>query len=111
MGNPGVMIQGLLFEHQISHFVLPYSNWETGAICFSEGVESLSEGLQNALWELGGMPETHRTDRPSTAVHKTDHSDEFARRCAGEKSQPPSRMRMVMWSKTTIASRMRRIRL
>jgi hypothetical protein len=37
--------------------VLTYSNWETGSICFSESFESLSEGLQNALWELGGVPE------------------------------------------------------
>ncbi len=36
------------------HFVLTYSNWETGTVCFAESYESLSEGLQNALWELGG---------------------------------------------------------
>jgi hypothetical protein len=36
--------------------VLSYSNWETGSICYSETFESLSEGLQNALWELGGVP-------------------------------------------------------
>ena len=41
----------------IYHFVLTYSNWETGTICFSESLESLSEGLQNALWELGGVPQ------------------------------------------------------
>ena len=40
----------------VYHFVLTYSNWETGSICFSESFESLSEGLQNALWELGGVP-------------------------------------------------------
>jgi hypothetical protein len=82
MGELGVTIQGIPFEHLIYHFVLPYSNWETGTICFSESFESLSEGMQNALWELGGVPETHRTDRLSTAVHKTDHPEEFTRRYA-----------------------------
>ncbi|HSO67527.1 MAG TPA: IS21 family transposase, partial [Desulfatirhabdiaceae bacterium] len=39
----------------------------------------LSQGLQNALWELGGVPEKHRTDRLTTAVNKTDHPEEFTR--------------------------------
>jgi len=34
----------------------------------SESLESLSEGLQNALWELGGAPQMHRTDRLTAAV-------------------------------------------
>jgi hypothetical protein len=50
--------------------VLTYSNWETATVCFSESFESLSEGLQNALWELGGVPQAHRTDQLSSAVHQ-----------------------------------------
>jgi hypothetical protein len=46
-----VTIQGVVFEHLIYHFVLTYSNWETGTVCFAESYESLSEGLQNVLWE------------------------------------------------------------
>ena len=64
----GVTINGSPFDHLIYHFVLTYSNWETGTICFSESFESLSEGLQNALWELGGVPQLHRTDRLTAAV-------------------------------------------
>jgi hypothetical protein len=64
----GVTINGSPFVHLIYHFVLTYSNWETGTICFSESLESLSEGLQNALWELGGVPHVHRTDRLTAAV-------------------------------------------
>ena len=64
----GVTINGSPFDHMIYHFVLTYSNWETGTICFSESLESLSEGLQNALWELGGVPQVHRTDRLTAAV-------------------------------------------
>jgi hypothetical protein len=80
MTSLGITIQRQPFEHLIYHFVLPYSNWETGTICFSESFESLSEGLQNALWELGGVPIEHRTDRLSTAVHKVEHPEEFTRR-------------------------------
>lgn len=83
MNKLHITIAGHPFDHLIYHYVLPYSNWETGTICFSESFESLSEGLQNALWELGGVPAAHRTDRLSTAVHKTDHPEEFTRRYKG----------------------------
>lgn len=83
MNELGVTIAGLLFDHLLYHFVLPYSNWETGTICFSESFESLSEGLQNALWELGGVASEHRTDRLTTAVQKADHPEEFTSRYRG----------------------------
>lgn len=63
MEELGATIQGQSFPHLIYHFVLTYSNWETGTVCFSESFESLSEGLQNALRELGKVPARHRTDR------------------------------------------------
>jgi hypothetical protein len=65
-----ITIGGERFPHLLYHFVLTYSNWETGTICFSESFESLSSGLQNALWELGGVPQAHRTDRLSAAVQQ-----------------------------------------
>jgi hypothetical protein len=72
----GITIDGAAFPHLIYHFVLSYSNWETGNICYSESFESLSEGLQSALWELGGVPREHRTDRMSAAVSNlTDQKD------------------------------------
>lgn len=80
MKSVGVTIQRQPFDHLIYHFVLTYSNWETGTICFSESFESLSEGLQNALWELGGVPRKHRTDRLTAAVQKPDRPEEFTRR-------------------------------
>jgi len=79
----GVTIQGQPFPHLIYHFVLTYSNWETGTVCFSESFESLSEGLQNALWELGGVPEEHRTDRLSAAVNNLSDAREFTRAYEG----------------------------
>ena len=83
MEQLGVTIQGQSFPHLIYHFVLTYSNWEAGTVCFSESFESLSEGLQNALWELGKAPERHRTDRLSTAVNNTVRPAEFTDRYEG----------------------------
>ena len=80
MNKLGITISGRRFDHLIYHFVLTYSNWETGSICYSECFESLSAGLQNALWQLGGVPQKHRTDCLTTAVQKTSHRHEFTRR-------------------------------
>ena len=75
----GVTIAHVPFPHLIYHFVLTYSNWEAGTLCFSESLESLSEGLQNALWELGGAPEVHRTDRLTAAVPPGAEAQVFQR--------------------------------
>jgi len=95
-----ITINGMPFEHIVYHFVLTFSNWETGEICYSESFESLSEGLQNALWELGGVPKKHRTDRLTTAVHNIgDEKGTFQKRylellnhygIIGEKTQADS---------------------
>jgi len=83
MEELGVTIQGQSFPHLIYHFVLTYSNWEAGTVCFSESFESLSEGLQNALWQLGKVPQRHRTDRLSTAVNNMSDPVEFTDRYQG----------------------------
>jgi len=80
MGKLGITIANQPFDHLLYHFVLTYSNWETGSVCFSESFESLSEGLQAALWELGGVPHAHQTDRLTAAVQKALHPDEFTQR-------------------------------
>jgi hypothetical protein len=64
-----VTIGGQSFPHMLYHFVLTYSNWESGTVCHGESFASLSEGLQNAFWELGGVPVFHRTDRMTAAVN------------------------------------------
>ncbi len=79
----GVTIGGQPFDRLVYHFVLTYSNWETGTICFSESFESLSAGLENALRELGGAPRRHRTDQLSAAVHQMPHPDQFTQRYRG----------------------------
>jgi len=80
LGKLGITLGGTPFPHLLYHFVLTYSNWETGTICFGENFESLSEGLQNALWELGGVPRVHQTDRLSTAVNNLSRKKEFTDR-------------------------------
>jgi len=72
-----ITIGGQPFPHLLYHFVLTYSNWETGTICFSESFASLSEGLQSALWELGGVPLLHRTDRMTAAVNNLTELADF----------------------------------
>lgn len=69
-----VTIAGAPFPHLLYHFVLTYSNWESVTICHSETFEALSEGLQHALWRLGGVPEEHRTDNLSAATHELKRS-------------------------------------
>lgn len=65
-----ITIAGQPFPHLLYHFVLTYSNWEAVSICPSESFESLSGGLQAALWRLGGVPQEHRTDNLSAATHE-----------------------------------------
>jgi hypothetical protein len=99
MTELNITIQGRSFPHLVYHFVLTYSNWETGTICYSETFESLAEGMQNALWELGRVPVRHRTDRLSAAVNNMSDPREFTQRyeellahyrLQGEKTQPSS---------------------
>jgi len=99
MNQLEVTIAGRPFNHLIYHFVLSYSNWETGTICFSESFESLSEGLQNALWDLGGVPQYHQTDRLSAAVNKPDNPEEFTRMYQGLLSHYGLRGRRINPSK------------
>lgn len=77
MTRLGVTLQRDPFEHLIYHFTLTYSNWEAVKICFSESLEALSGGLQQALWTLGGVPQAHQTDCLSAAVHKLEHPEDF----------------------------------
>lgn len=83
MKSLGVTISGQPFDHLVYHWVLTYSNWESVTICFSESFESLSEGLQNAVWQLGGVPQRHRTDRMSLAVNNASNEKEFTARYTG----------------------------
>src|ERR1700694_1961039 len=99
MNDLQVTIEGAPFPHLLYHFVLTHSNWEHVTLCFSESFTSLSAGLQNALWALGGVPQRHRTDRMTLAVHHDGQPDEFTAKyaallahygLAGEATNPAS---------------------
>ena len=72
MTDLGVTIGGIPFPHLVYHLVLTHSNVEAVQICFSESFESLAEGLEACLWQVGGVPQLHRTDNLSAAVHVLD---------------------------------------
>jgi hypothetical protein len=74
----GVTIAGQPFLHLVYHFWLAYSGWRfVKAICGGESFTALTEGLQEALWQLGGVPREHRTDRLSAAYRNlADREDE-----------------------------------
>lgn len=73
MNDLHVTIAGMRFDHTFFHCVLTHSNIESVSLCFSESFEALSEGIQKAFWEFGGVPQRHRTDSLSAAIN--NHSD------------------------------------
>lgn len=76
MEDLDVTIAGEAFPHMVYHFVLTYSNLESISLCFSETFEALAEGIEKALWHLGGVPQQHRTDHLSAAVRRLDKSNQ-----------------------------------
>ena len=70
MNDMVITIAGNPFPHRLFHFVLTYSNVEAVSICQSESFEALAEGLEHALWQIGGVPQQHRTDHLSAAVRQ-----------------------------------------
>ena len=70
-----VTIAGKIFEHMLCHFVLPYSNWQWTTICHSESMSSLKHGIQEAVFQLGGVPRYHQTDHSTAATHRLSKKD------------------------------------
>jgi hypothetical protein len=77
-----VTIAGQPLYHKLYHFRLPFSGWEYAYIILGgESYSALSAGFQNALLELGGVPQTHRTDSLSAAYRNISKSaqDDFTK--------------------------------
>ena len=67
-GALGVSIAGEPLAHKLYHFRLEYSGFCHAAVVLGgESFVALAEGLQDALWALGGVPKEHRTDSLSAA--------------------------------------------
>ena len=65
-----ITIAGRVFAHLLFQFVLSFSKWRWVGLAFSETFEALVRGLQDALWELGGVPSVWRSDNLSAATHQ-----------------------------------------
>ena len=64
----GVSIAGERLDHRLYHFRLVFSGFEHAHVVLGgESFTALAEGLQNALWALGGAPKEHRSDSLSAA--------------------------------------------
>ena len=80
-GELGVTVAGAPLAHRLYHFTLAFSGWEHAEVV--EGGESfvaLAHGLQNALWQAGGVPAEHRTDSLSAAFKNLQEEDDFTTR-------------------------------
>ena len=69
----GITIAGVALAHRLFHFRLAFSGFEHAHVVLGgESFVALAEGLQNALWTLGGVPEQHRSDSLSAAFRNLD---------------------------------------
>lgn len=66
----GVTIAGVSYVHILFVFRLAFSGWTWATVAFSETFEALVDGIQGAVWELGGCPRRGRTDNLSAATHE-----------------------------------------
>ena len=74
----GVTIAGEPFPHRLYHFRLACSGWEHARVILGgESFSAVAEGLQDALWKLGGVPREHRTDSLSAAFKNLDRDAEL----------------------------------
>ena len=64
----GVSVAGEPLPHMLYHFRLAWSGFTHAQVVLGgESFTALAEGLQDALWHLGGVPREHRTDSLSAA--------------------------------------------
>ena len=69
----GVTVAGVVLGHRLYHFRLAFSGFEHAHVVLGgESFVALAEGLQNALWGLGGVPQQHRSDSLSAAFCNLD---------------------------------------
>jgi hypothetical protein len=65
-----VSLGGLGFPHRLYQFALAHSGWRHARVVLGgESFQSLADGLQDALWMAGGVPQEHRTDSLSAAFN------------------------------------------
>jgi len=73
----GVTVAGVVLVHRLYHFRLAFSGFAHAHVVLGgESFVALAEGLQNALWVLGGVPQEHRSDSLSAAFCNLDRDDQ-----------------------------------
>ncbi len=81
MGELRITIANAPFAHILYHFVLAFSRWEhVEVVEGGESFQALSKGLQNALWQAGGVPQEHRSDSLSAAFKNLTEEEDFTAR-------------------------------
>jgi len=111
MTDLGVTIAGAGLDHRLYHFRLAYSGFEHAHVILGgESYVALAEGLQNALWVLGGAPLEHRSDSLSAAFRnldqdaRTDLTRRYDALCAHYGMQPTRNNRGVAHENGVIES-------
>ena len=69
-----VTIAGQPYPHLLFQLILSHSGWRYAQVVTGETFLALQQGLQAALWTLGGVPEVVRSDNTSAATHEVRHS-------------------------------------
>ena len=83
MAALGLTIAGEPLAHRLYHFRLAFSGFQHAHVVLGgESFVALAEGLQNALWALGGVPHHHRSDSLSAAFRNLarEAQDDLTRR-------------------------------
>ena len=91
----GITIRGEPLPHLLYHYRLSYSGVEfVQVVLGGESFTALAEGLQNAFWNTGGIPKTHRTDSLSAAYKnfsdksKEEFTEAYVELCKHYETEP-----------------------
>jgi hypothetical protein len=69
----GITVAASALDHRLYHFRLAFSGFAHAHVVLGgESFIALAEGLQNALWALGGVPREHRSDSLSAAFRNLE---------------------------------------
>ena len=108
MGDLAVRVAGVELDHRLYHYRLACSGFEHAHVILGgESYVALAEGLQNALWALGGAPFEHRSDSLSAAFRNLDRearedlTSRYDALCSHHRMEP---------TRTTAVSRTRTVR-
>ena len=111
MHDLNIHIAGVPLDHRLYHFRLAYSGFEHAHVILGgESYVALAEGLQNALWALGGAPREHRSDSLSAAFCNLDQraredlTTRYAALCVHYQMEPTRNNRGVAHENGSIES-------